>query len=288
MTYNARMAQCWDKEAVKRRALRVATTAAREAGGFLLRNAGGRKSVTYKSSGIDIVTAMDRKSERIIVRKIAAAFPAHDIIGEEGTRRESRSPFRWYIDPIDGTTNYAHGFPVFCVSIGLEIDGRPEVGVVYNPNLGETFRAVRGGGAYRNSKKISVSRCADLGEGLLATGFPYDIKTNPDNNLDYFRSFAMSARAIRRAGSAALDLCYIACGAFDGFWEMKLKPWDYAAGALIAEEAGAIVTDFAGKRYANDGGEIVAGNKIIHRRMLRILRNVSRERQRRSVCGKAG
>ncbi len=258
------------------RYLKVAVEAARRAGRLLLRYSGGDVAVRRKGP-INLVTQADLDSEREIVEVIRWHFPDHQFLAEEGRYPQPRSSFRWIIDPLDGTTNFAHGYPCFSVSIALEARGRVLLGVVYQPVLGELFTAVRGEGAYLRpgdsgkKRKIAVSRTRRLAESLLATGFPYDIHTNPENNLDHFANFAFSATAIRRAGSAALDLCYVGCGRFDGFWELRLSPWDLAAGSLIVMEAGGRVTDFAGNRASIYGSAIVASNGLIHKEMLEVL-----------------
>jgi len=215
---------------------------------------------------------MDREAERLIVDRLRAAFPDHTIITEEGEDFTTSSPYRWFIDPLDGTTNYAHGYPVFSVSIALEVDGEVNLGIVYAPYLNELFMAERGKGATLNEKPIHVSRTDKLNASLLATGFPYDIRHSKENNLNHFCNFALKAQAIRRGGSAALDLCYVACGRFDGYWELKLKPWDVAAGVLIVKEAGGCVTDLEGGRFDILSGDVVASNGRIHEEMLEVLK----------------
>ncbi|MFQ5586908.1 MAG: inositol monophosphatase family protein [Thermodesulfobacteriota bacterium] len=248
----------------------TAVRAAREAGRLLKENLGHAIRVEYKGE-VDIVTEMDRRSEEIIVGLIRDAFPDHGILTEEGEGRESTAGARWIIDPLDGTTNYAHGLPTFCVSIAFEESGRVKLGVVYDPMLDELFTAEEGRGAFLNGRAIKVSSTGDISRGLLATGFPYDIRTSPDNNLDHFSRFAVTAQAIRRAGSAALDLSYVACGRFDGFWELKLHPWDVAAASLMVKEAGGEITDFRGSPFSIYGVEALATNGIIHEKMVNIL-----------------
>ncbi len=248
----------------------TAVAAAKEAGGLLKERFGNAGAVEFKGA-IDLVTEMDRLSERIILSRIKSAFPDHGILTEESPEEVTHSGCRWIIDPIDGTTNYAHAFPVFCVSIALERDGEVECGVVYHPMLDELFVAEKGRGATLNGKRISVSKTRNLDKSLLATGFPYDIRTSELNNLDNFASFAVKAQAIRRAGSAALDLSYVACGRFDGYWEMKLRPWDVAAAALIVKEAGGIITAFGGGEFSIYGHECLASNALVHEEMLSVL-----------------
>jgi myo-inositol-1(or 4)-monophosphatase len=193
-------------------------------------------------------------------------------LAEEGLSLAPDSEFRWVIDPLDGTTNFAHRFPVFTVSIGLEFRGRLVVGVVYDPMRDEMFQGAAGEGAYLNGKKIRVSAVSDLNRSLLATGFPYDIRDSRVNNVVHFNHFLMRAQAVRRCGSAAMDLCHLACGRFDGFWELKLKPWDMAAGAVIIQEAGGHLSDFEGGEFSLLGQETLASNGLIHEAMIQVLR----------------
>ncbi len=251
---------------------KFAVSIAHEAGAFLKERFGGRHVIDYKGE-INIVTEADRLSEEILKSKIHREFPDHGILAEESPEIDSRSDYRWIIDPLDGTTNYAHGYPVFCVSIALEQKGKAILGVVYNPMLDETFTAEPGQGAFLNGERISVSRTEDLSRSLLATGFPYDIRENRDNNLNYFVSMATRAQAIRRAGSAALDLAYLASGRFDGFWELRLKPWDTAAATLLVREAGGIVSDLSGGSFSLESTSVLASNGIIHQEMLSVFTN---------------
>jgi len=243
---------------------------AKKAGALLKENVGKVGRIEFKGA-VDIVTEVDRKSEELIMAAIGKTFPGHGILTEESPEVKQDSPYKWIIDPLDGTTNYSHGFPFFCVSIGFEEAGEVTFGAVYDPMLDELYTAEKGIGAALNGKKITVSAINDLGRGLLATGFPYDLRASRDNNLDFFSEFSLKAQAIRRAGSAALDLCYIASGRFDGYWEMKLRPWDVAAGALIVEEAGGRVTDFSGGPFSIYGRQCLASNGLIHEDMIRIL-----------------
>ncbi len=247
-----------------------AMSAAKEAGALLKERFNHAHTISFKGR-INIVTEADLLSEKLLMNRIGEQFPGHDIISEETKGVLTGSPFRWIIDPLDGTTNYAHGFPIFSVSIALEREGSIILGVVYHPMLDELFVAERGRGAFLNERKISVTDTEDLSQCLLATGFPYDIRENPDNNMNYFSEMAMKARAVRRAGSAALDMAYIAAGRFDGFWELKLQPWDTAAGWLIIEEAGGSVTDISGDAYRLDSPHILATNGKIHQSMIDIL-----------------
>jgi len=192
-------------------------------------------------------------------------------LSEESEEKNGRTALRWIVDPLDGTTNYAHGFPFFCVSIALEKDGSVVLGVVYDPMRDDLFEASLGGGAHLNGKKLQVSSVSDLSRGLLATGFPYDIRESPDNNLDFFAAMIVKAQAIRRPGAAALDLAHLAAGRFDGFWELKLKPWDTAAGCLLVTEAGGVLSDMTGGKWSVFSPGLVASNGLIHQQMLEVL-----------------
>ncbi len=252
----------------------LAIDTATKVGAMLKERLGDPGTVEFKGA-VDIVTEMDKRSEELIVEAIRGAYPDHSILTEEGTNitgaKESGAESKWIIDPIDGTTNYAHGFPVFSISIALEVSGVIELGVVHNPMLSETFVAERGTGAFLNGTRLQVSKVSALERGLLATGFPYDIRTTENNNIDHFTNFSLNAQAIRRAGSAALDLSYVAAGRFDGFWEMKLRPWDVAAAALMIEEAGGRITDFAGGEFSIYSSECLASNGLLHGPMVEIL-----------------
>jgi myo-inositol-1(or 4)-monophosphatase len=251
--------------------LDVAVEAARQAGRLLLDLSGSHLKVEKKGT-VDLVTDADRRSEDLIRSIIAEKFPDHEFIAEEGTRSKSSSQYRWLVDPLDGTTNYAHGFPVWCVSIALLKGNDIITGCIYDPNLDECFTAETGSGAYLNGEKISVSDTEKLDDSLLATGFPYDIRETDDDNLKEFTAFYKRAQAVRRAGAAALDLAYVACGRFDGFWEFKLSPWDIAAGILIITEAGGKATSYSGDKYDIYKGELLTSNGLIHERMGEILR----------------
>ena len=219
----------------------------------------------------DLVTEVDRDSERMIVEHLLARFPDHMILAEEGEYPRTGSTLRWIIDPVDGTTNYAHGFPWFCASIALESAGELLAGVIYNPMHDEMFTATKGGGAYLNGRRLHVSTRSPLRDTLLGTGFPYDCATDPANNFASFIAFQKAARGIRRAGAAALDLAYLAAGRLDGFWELKLKPWDVAAGVLMIREAGGTVSTFDGSAYDVSNHRIVASNGLIHDEMVAML-----------------
>jgi myo-inositol-1(or 4)-monophosphatase len=251
--------------------LSVASDAVLKAGRLLRDNVHGIREITLKGD-INLVTEMDMRSERAVVETLLAAFPDHGIIAEEGTRILNGSGFTWIIDPLDGTTNYAHGYPCFSVSIALEQEGEIVLGVVYDPMREELFSARQGEGSYLNGRPIRVSGIDTLIKSLLATGFPYDRKVSEKNNLDHFHNLLMASQEVRRDGSAALDLCSVAAGRFEGFWELKLKPWDVAAGGLIVREAGGRVSDFSGTMYSIHDEEILASNGKIHGHMVEILR----------------
>ena len=249
--------------------LRVAVTAAIAAGEFIRRQRGKPRRIRYKSD-INIVTDVDERAEELIVRKLHHAFPRDGILAEERPEEKGNGR-KWIIDPLDGTTNFAHGFPFFVVSIGLEEDGRSVLGVVYDPVHDELFTAVRGKGALCNGKRITVSGQRTLQHAFLATGFAYTFKKNPEHSFEQFRTMMLASMAVRRAGAAALDLCYVACGRFDGFWELDLKPWDTAAASLIVAEAGGKVTRIDGGVYSHYDKSIVASNSHLHKAMVRIL-----------------
>jgi myo-inositol-1(or 4)-monophosphatase len=250
--------------------LSIAQEAARKAGAMLRENVNGSRQISYKGE-INLVTEMDRQSEKTVVEHLIAAFPDHGILAEEEARFEDRSGFLWIIDPLDGTTNYAHGYPSFAVSIALERSGEIVLGVVYDPMRDETFWAETGRGAFLNGRQIRVSKTGSLIRSLLATGFPYDRVTSLDNNINYFTALLMASQEVRRSGSASLDLCSVAAGRLDGYWELKLHPWDVAAGSLIVREAGGVVSDFSGTRFSIHDQEIVASNGVIHQRMIEVI-----------------
>lgn len=254
-----------------RKFLPAARQAALAAGRLLRRGLDESVEVGYKGA-VDLVTNFDRMAQEVIVGRLSAAHPDHSVLAEEGLRPTGEPDFLWVIDPLDGTTNFAHRLPVFAVSIGLMFRGTPVLGVVFDPVRRDLFTATAGGGAFHGGRRLRVSNVGDLDRSLLATGFPYDIRDSPVNNLDHFRNFCLRAQAVRRCGSAALDLCYLACGRFDGFWELKLKPWDVAAGGLIVLEAGGRVSDLDGREFRIDGGETVASNGLIHEAMLEVLK----------------
>ncbi len=255
--------------------LTVAEKTARTAGAMLAEAITSVHQVEYKGE-INLVTEMDKACEAFIVEAITTAFPDHAIVAEEGSAVLSSSGYRWFVDPLDGTTNYAHGLPIYCVSLGLEKDGEIICGAVFDPSQDEMFTATAGGGVFLNKEPLHVSAETELLKSLLVTGFPYDIRRTSQDNLANFCTFAKQARAVRRLGSAALDLCWVAAGRFDGFWELKLSPWDMAAGVLFVREAGGLVTDFDGGPYDLHSGRIIATNGLIHRQMQQILAGVNR------------
>jgi len=240
---------------------------AREAGALLTGHFRRRVKVEYKGD-VDLVTVADRASERLITDRIRNRWPDHNIMGEEGTRQEQGSDYRWYVDPLDGTTNFAHGFPVFCVSLGVEHKGTRVAGVVYDPTRDEMFSAEKGSGAYLNGERIGVSKVDNLAECLVATGFPSH-KRHKNPNIFFYHQITLKTHGVRRAGSAALDLCSVAAGRFDGFWEFNLNPWDTAAGVLLVEEAGGRVTGFSGQPFKIDSRETLASNAIVHEALMR-------------------
>lgn len=254
------------------RLLAVAITAAQAAGALLRNYARTGFCVEYKNP-IDLVTNADHAAEQCIIDHICAQFPGHSVLAEErGAVPHGSSRYRWVIDPLDGTTNFAHGFPFYSVSIGVECDGRPLLGVVYDPSRDELFTALAGNGARLNDMPIAVSETEQLDRALLVTGFSSNIRETPNNNLNHFSRFTLRTQGMRRTGSAALDLCYVAAGRFDGFWEVKLNPWDMAAGVVILREAGGMVTDFSGSTHSIHQPELVASNGRIHEAMLAVLR----------------
>lgn len=243
---------------------------AREAGAILKKGFNQSYKIKYKGR-IDPVTEFDLKSEQFIINQIKKRYPEHGILSEEGSDKKAIEPFRWIIDPLDGTVDFAHGFPVYCVSIGVEYMGRSVAGAVYDPERNECFTAGAGLGARLNGKKIKVTTEKKLQRALLATGFSYSIATAKRNNLGLFARMAKEAQGIRRLGSAALDLCWVACGRLDGFWELHLHPWDTAAAILVVSEAGGKVTRFDGLAYSIFDDEILASNGHLHSAMKNVL-----------------
>jgi myo-inositol-1(or 4)-monophosphatase len=254
------------------RLLSVAIEASTAAGKVLLHYARSGFHVERKNP-INLVTDADHAAEQCIIDHIREHFPTHRTLAEErGVGIEAPSRYRWIIDPLDGTTNFAHGFPVYAVSVGIECDGELLVGVVYDPTRDELFTAELGRGAFLNGRPIGVSHTAHLEAALTVTGFAYDIRDTSDNNLDHFARFALKAQGVRRTGSAALDLCYVAAGRFDAFWELTLSPWDMAAGVVIVREAGGDITDLRGNPHSIHQPELVASNGRIHHEMLDVIR----------------
>lgn len=254
--------------------LNFAIQTARDAGRLLAARFGRSLRVSNKSE-IDLVTESDLASERLIIDRIKTHYPRHAILAEESganapTGDGAQSEWRWVIDPLDGTTNYTHGYPCFCVSMGLEYKGRPHLGVIYDPIRDEMFSAERGLGASLNGKRIQVSQNPTLSSALLCTGFPYDVRERSEF-ARHFTNFIMNAQGVRRDGAAALDLAYVAAGRFDGFWEEGLKPWDVAAGVLMIEEAGGRVSNYRGEPFDIQTPPILASNGLIHEEMMRIL-----------------
>jgi len=241
-------------------------TIAREAGALLMGHFQRRVKIEYKGEA-DLVTIADRSSEALIRERIKALWPHHDILGEEQGLVDTGSEYRWYLDPLDGTTNFAHGFPVFCVSMALEHQGKRIAGVVYDPTRDEMFSASLGGGAHLNGQPIHVSKIENLAECLLATGFPSH-KRHQNPNIHFYHQITLRTHGLRRAGSAALDLCCVACGRFEGFWEFNLNPWDTAAGVLLVQEAGGQVSDFYGGPFQIDSKQTLASNGLVHKALL--------------------
>jgi myo-inositol-1(or 4)-monophosphatase len=255
---------------------RVAVEAARAAGHLLRSELHGRRRIAFKGTPTNLVTEMDARAEALIVERLRAAFPDDAILAEEGGALAGGSARRWLIDPLDGTTNYAHGLPIFSVSIGLAVEGRMALGVAYDPNADDLYVAERGAGAWLGDQRLAVSTTATLNESLLVTGFPYNLRQTPDNNLAEFTAFTLRVQAVRRMGSAVLYLAHVAAGRVDGYWELRLGPWDVAAGALLVEEAGGRVTNLEGGPLDLDAPSVVASNGRIHDEMLAVLKEVRR------------
>ena len=253
----------------------VASAIARKAGALLMDHYARGVKTEYKGSGtVDVVTEADRASEKLIVESLRASFPDHGIVGEEGSRSQVAGEFIWYVDPLDGTTNFAHGFPIFCVSLGLAHNNEVIAGVVFDPTRNELFAAERGGGATLNGKKIHVSAASRLGECLLGTGFPSK-KRHLNPNIYFYHQLTMKTHGIRRAGSAALDLSCVASGRYDGFWEFNLNPWDTSAGVLLVEEAGGKLTHVDGSKFdVAASRDVLASNGLIHEELLNEMQAV--------------
>jgi myo-inositol-1(or 4)-monophosphatase len=241
-----------------------------KAGKYLKDNSRKIKKISYKGD-INLVTNVDREVEAILIESFHKEFPDIGFLAEESGKTGCGSGLKWVIDPIDGTTNFAHGFPFYAISVGLEKSRKPILGIVYNPEHNEFFYAEKGRGAFLNGKHIKVSTVKELKKSLLMTGFSYKLGKSMEENLVHFRNFLIASQAVRRAGSASLDLCYVACGRLEGFWELDLFPWDTAAGWLMVKEAGGEVTDFSGKQYCHNSNKILATNGKIHKQMIKIL-----------------
>jgi myo-inositol-1(or 4)-monophosphatase len=252
----------------------LAIELARAAGDLLRSELLGPRRIAFKGSPTNLVTEMDARAEALIVDRLLGAFPDDAILAEERGAQAGRSGRRWIIDPLDGTTNYAHGLPIFGVSIALAVGGRVQLGVVYDPSQRELFVAERGAGAFCNDTRLTVSTATTLDASLLATGFPYDIRVKEDNNLREYAAFAVRARGVRRLGSAVLYLAWLAAGRFDGYWELRLGPWDVAAGGLMVEEAGGRLTAITGGPLDLEAPTVIASNGRIHDAMLAVLREV--------------
>jgi myo-inositol-1(or 4)-monophosphatase len=253
---------------------RVAVDAAHAAGALLRDALTDQRQVSFKGAPTNLVTEMDARAEQLVSDRLRAAFPGDALLGEEGGTRPGTSGRRWIVDPLDGTTNYAHGLPMFAVSIALEVAGVVVLGVVYDPTRDDLFVAERGRGAWLGDRRLRVSSAATLNESLLSTGFPYDVREGEDNNLREFAAFTVRAQGVRRMGSAVIYLAYVAAGRTDGYWELRLGPWDVAAGALLVEEAGGRVTNLSGGPVDLDRPAVVASNGRIHEEMLQVLKDV--------------
>jgi len=250
--------------------LQMMEVVAHQAGAVLMEGFGNVRHIQQKGA-IDLVTEFDKRSEEVIISAIHQRFPDHAILAEESGHHESISEYQWVIDPLDGTTNFAHGIPIFSVSIGLLRNNSPVAGVVYDPFRNEMFSAELGQGASLNNNPIHVSSRSDLGQAVISTGFPYDLRTNPRNNFDQFVQFQLRTQAVRHLASAALDCSWTAMGRLDGYWEFAVKPWDIGAGALLVREAGGQVTSVDGDEDFLSGDTILVSNGLLHGQMLRVL-----------------
>jgi myo-inositol-1(or 4)-monophosphatase len=238
---------------------------------IILKNLNRIREISYKKGDFNLVTNVDKEVEALLIKEIISRFPNHSIIAEESGKYIRDPNYEWFIDPIDGTTNFAHAYPCFCISVGFARKKKLEFGLIKNPSTGDLYSAIKNKGAKLNGKTIKVSKIKTLRESLLITGFPYERKKSKINNFKYFKNLTGCSHGVRRDGAAALDLCYVASGAADGFWELKLSPWDMAAGALIVEEAGGKVTNFRGGKFDIYCKEIIASNGFIHKELVKKL-----------------
>ena len=246
----------------------------KEAGEIVREGFGKNFSIEYKTNASNLVTEIDKKSEALIIDFINKEFPGHSVLAEESGEHGTSSEYLWVIDPLDGTTNFAHGLPIFAVSVGVQKNGETICGVVYDVMRDEIYSAEKGSGSFRNGMKLKVSSNDNLRKSVLVTGFPYDIAENPDHAIERFIASLKAARAVRRLGSAAIDFCYVASGVFDGFWEVHLHPWDICAGKLIVEEAGGLVTNFYDEKINIYSKQILATNNLVHNPMIQLLSNL--------------
>jgi myo-inositol-1(or 4)-monophosphatase len=254
--------------------LDLAIRLAREAGQYALEEQRKALRIERKSNEFDLVTHVDKQNEKFIQSEVSKIFPDHEFLGEEGGHTTSSSEIKWIVDPIDGTINFAHSLPIWCVSIGVEVKGMIECGAIYDATRDELFTAIRGGGSFLNGEKISVSKVTEPGLSLYVSGFAYNIAENENKAIERFNAFLKKGLLIRRLGSAALDLCYTACGRFDGFFEANLSPWDSAAGSLIVTEAGGKLTHYDGSEYSIYKKGIVASNSLQHETVMEIINSV--------------
>jgi myo-inositol-1(or 4)-monophosphatase len=250
---------------------------AKEAGRLVKQSFGKNLKIDFKTNELDLVTEADKASEKLIIDFIRQKYPSHSVLAEEGGGVKNKSDFLWVVDPLDGTTNFAHGLPIFSVSIGVQKNGKTIAAVVYDVMRDIVFAAELGSGAFANSDKIKVSRTDMLGRSLLVTGFPYNVSENPDRAFERFIALQKKSRGIRRLGSAAIDFCYVASAVFDGFWEVYLHPWDICAGKLIVEEAGGFVTDFSGNEIDIYTKKILATNNRIHNQIINVMNEVEKK-----------
>jgi myo-inositol-1(or 4)-monophosphatase len=244
---------------------------AKEAGEIVREGFGKKFSVEYKTNASNLVTEIDKKSEAAIIAYINKEFPNHAVLAEESGAHKTSSEYLWVIDPIDGTTNFAHGLPLFGVSIGVQKNNETICGVVYDVMNNNVYSCEKGGGAFRDGQKLQVSTNGELEKSCIVTGFPYNVAENPDFAFERFIAFLKTARAVRRLGSASIDMCYVAAGVFDGFWEVELHPWDVCAAKLLVEEADGIVTNFAGEKIDIYSKQFLACNKVVHQKMIEVL-----------------